>query len=70
MKAKGIDMAMILSRPIELKPVLAEITHQNSLGKSSWFEVVHYADGTWQSYHGSDTFEDGESVIKWRYVNE
>lgn len=49
------------------EPVLAKIEHINDLGKSKWYEVVYY-DGNWRSYSGSKTFEDGEKVVKWKYI--
>jgi hypothetical protein len=52
--------------PDELEPVLAKIEHVNDLGKSSWYEVI-FNDGSWRSYQGSKTFEDGEKVVKWKY---
>ena len=52
--------------PDKLKPVLARIEQINSLGKSGWWEVVYY-DGNWQSYRGSNTFENGEKVVDWEY---
>ena len=55
-----------LQLPDDLEPVLAKIQHVNDLGKSSWYEVV-YNDGNWRSYKGSNTFEDGEKVVKWKY---
>jgi hypothetical protein len=54
--------------PTEFKPVLAKISHINDLGKSEWYEVVYYSDG-WQSYSGSDTFKDGETVLIWKYCD-
>lgn len=57
------------SSPIQLEPVLAEIEHINDLGKSKWYEVVYF-DENWRSYAGSKTFEDGEKVIKWKYVKD
>jgi len=56
----------VIHCPDELEPVLARIEQINSLGKSSWWEVVYY-DGIWHSYSGSKTFEKGEKVIKWEY---
>lgn len=50
-------------------PILAKIEHINDLGKSSWYEVVYY-DDKWYSYAGSKTFEDGEQVVKWKYVKD
>jgi hypothetical protein len=55
--------------PSELEPVLAQIEHTNSLGKSSWCEVVYF-DGDWRCYAGSDTFKDGEKVVRWRYCKD
>lgn len=55
--------------PSELEPVLAKIEHINSLGKSSWYEVVFF-DKHWRCYDGSDTFKDGEKVVKWRYCKD
>jgi len=56
--------------PNELEPVLAKIEHINSLGKSTWYEVVYYSDKRWSSYQGSSTFQDGEKVLKWKYCRE
>lgn len=50
-------------------PILAKIEHINSLGKSSWYEVVYF-DKHWRSYNGSSTFQDGEKVVKWRYCKD
>lgn len=55
--------------PADVKPVLAKIEHINSLGKSSWYEVVYF-DEHWRCYAGSDTFKDGEKVVKWRYCKD
>ena len=52
--------------PKALEPILAKISHQNDLGLSQWYEVVYYANG-WQSFINSNTFEDGEQVIEWKY---
>lgn len=61
-----------MEKPKELRPVLAKIVSVNSLGLSSWYEVVYYDEATdrWCSYYGSTTFEDGETVKAWRYVDE
>ena len=56
----------VINCPDELEPVLAKIEHINSLGNSKWYEVVYY-DGNWCSYSGSNTFNDGEKVVKWKY---
>ena len=53
----------------ELEPVLALITHQGDLGKNEWYEVVYFFK-KWQSYACSKTFEDGERVVKWKYVKD
>ncbi len=58
---------VVINSPNELEPVLALITHQGDLGKNEWYEVVYFFD-KWCSYAGSKTFEDGEQVVKWRYV--
>jgi hypothetical protein len=55
--------------PNESEPVLALITHQNDLGKNEWYEVVCFFQ-KWKSYAGSKTFEDGEQVVKWKYVKD
>lgn len=56
-----------METPSILEPVLAKITHINELGKSAWYEVVYYSVDGWQSYYGSETFEDGEKVSEWKY---
>jgi len=58
--------------PKELKPVLAEIHSQGSLGLSKWYEVVYFDSDIrycWCSYAGSDTFKKGEQVVAWEYVD-
>ena len=57
-------------KPIDMKPVLAKIQHQNSLVLSTFHEVVYFddIDNVWRSYSGSKTFKDGEQVIAWKYV--
>lgn len=55
--------------PIHYLPVLARIQHLNSLGTSTWFEVVYF-DGEWKSYGKSKTFQDGEKVLEWKYCTE
>ena len=59
----------VVGSPIQLEPVLAEIEHINDLGKSKWYEVVYFFE-KWCSYAGSKTFEDGEQVVKWKYVKD
>ena len=62
-----------MNKPIGLKPVLAKIQHQSSLGIHEHFEVVWYDDmytNEWKSYGSSSTFDDGEKVIAWTYTDE
>jgi hypothetical protein len=68
-KDKALSQIAVISSPIELEPVLAEIEHINDLGKSTWYEVVYF-DGNWHCYAGSKTFNDGERVIKWKYAKD
>lgn len=58
--------------PKELRPVLAAIETNGDLGPESWSEVVFYDDENeaWESYAGSDTFADGERVVRWVYADE
>lgn len=56
-----------LAIPEELVPVLAKIKHLNDTGYSVWYEVVYFADGVWNAFHGSKTFSDGEKVVDWEY---
>ena len=66
----NMDLFTELSNcPSELEPVLAKIERINSLGKSSWYEVVYF-DVHWRCYAGSNTFKDGEKVVKWRYCKD
>lgn len=53
----------------ELEPILAEIQHVNDLGKSKWYEVVYYLAGQWRAYN-SQTFQDGEQVVRWMYCKD
>lgn len=59
----------VIGSPNELEPVLAFITHQGDLGKNEWYEVVYFFE-KWCSYAGSKTFNDGEQVVKWKYVKD
>jgi len=59
----------VINSPNELEPVLAKIEHINDLGLSKWYEVVYF-DGNWRSYAGSDTFNDGEKVVNWKYCKD
>ena len=65
-RAEQLILHGVINCPDELEPVLAKIEHINSLGKSNWYEVVYY-DGNWRSYNGSNTFDDSEKVVKWKY---
>lgn len=60
----------LIHTPNELEPVLALISHQGDLGLNEWYEVVYFLQKKWCSYAGSKTFENGEQVIKWKYVND
>jgi hypothetical protein len=68
-KVKKLNIDAVISSPIDLEPVLAEIEHINDLGNSTWYEVVYF-DGNWRCYAGSKTFKDGERVIKWKYAKD
>lgn len=59
----------VIGSPNELDPVLALINSVGELGLSEWYEVVYYYQ-KWCSYAGSKTFEDGEQVVKWKYVKD
>ena len=65
----ALQQTDVIGSPNELEPVLALITHQGDLGKNEWYEVVYFFQ-KWQSYAGSKTFEDGEQVVKWKYVKD
>lgn len=65
----ALQQTDVIGSPNELEPVLALITHQGDLGKNEWYEVVYFFH-KWQSYAGSKTFEDGEQVVKWKYVKD
>ena len=64
-----LDVHSIIETPVKLEPVIAEIEEINDLGKSKWYEVVYF-DDTWHSYFGSNTFNDGERVVKWKYCKD
>lgn len=57
--------------PEDDRDVLAKIEAINDLGVSRWYEVVYYSKelGGWRSFSGSKTFEDGETVKGWAYVD-
>ena len=59
-----------LTIPEEYNPVIAEIMQINELGKSIYHEVVYHNGSEWHSYAGSKTFENGEQVLKWKYVSD
>lgn len=66
---KAFAIPRAINCPSELEPVLAKIEQIDSLGKFTWYEVVYF-DKHWQSYAESDTFENGEKVVKWRYCKD
>jgi len=57
-------------KPNDLTPVIAQIKHLNDLGTSKWYEVVYYSNDEWHAYAGSNTFKDGEKVVKWKYCDD
>ena len=63
-------MSKTKETPKELEPVLAEINSITCLGRTNWYEVVYHDGDKWCGYSGSDTFDDGESVLRWRYAAE
>jgi len=67
---KKLHISDVIGSPTQLDPVLAQIEHINDLGKSTWYEVVYFDEKNWRSYAGSDTFKDGEKVVKWRYCKD
>jgi hypothetical protein len=62
-------LGAVIGGPNELEPVLALINHQGDLGKNEWYEVVYFFQ-KWCSYSESKTFDDGEQVVKWKYVKD
>jgi hypothetical protein len=62
-------LGAVIGSPNELEPVLALINHQGDLGKNEWYEVVYFFQ-KWCSYSESKTFDDGEQVVKWKYVKD
>lgn len=67
--SQTIAKPLVIGSPNELEPVLALINHVGELGLSEWYEVVYYFQ-KWCSYSGSKTFEDGEQVVRWKYVKD
>ena len=59
----------VIGCPNQLEPVLALITHQGDLGKNEWYEVVYFFQ-KWCSYSDNKTFNNGEQVVKWKYVKD
>jgi len=57
------------TKPNKLEPIFAEISHVNDLGTSTWFEVIYFFE-EWCSYSGSNTFNDGDTVIRWKYCKD
>jgi hypothetical protein len=56
--------------PEEGRPVLALIHYTHDLGPDEWREVVYHDGNEWRSFAGSDTFEDGERVVRWVYAED
>jgi len=54
--------------PTPHEPVLAKIRNAGELSTSEWYEVVFHDGEQWQSFAGSDTFDDGEVVLMWVYA--
>ena len=59
----------VIGSPNQLEPILALITHQGDLGKNEWYEVVYFFE-KWCSFADSKTFDDGEQVVKSKYVKD
>ena len=56
---------------IEHKPILAKIQLQNSLGLSSYYEVICWEDNMWKRFDSTEKyFTNGEQVVEWLYCNE
>lgn len=64
-----VDNSYILL-PTPFEPVLAKIHHNGENGVTEWYEVVYYNGTEWCCYAGSETFKDGERILKWKYCNE
>ena len=56
--------------PHPFTPVLASMHHVSDLGHHHWYEVIYHDEEQWCSYAGSDTFNDGKTVLDWRYAKE
>lgn len=62
--------AEVINTPEKFAPTLAEITKQGELGKEGWWEVVYHDGANWQHFAGSNTFDDGEKVVRWKLCRE
>lgn len=69
-KVSQMQLPVINTTPRICEPVLAEISKSGELGKEGWYEVVYHDGERWQHFAGSDTFDDGERVVKWKYCKE
>ena len=67
---KVFTIPRVSNCPSTSESVLALIEQIDSYGKMSWYEVVFYSDNHWQSYADSNTFENDEKVVKWRYCKD
>jgi hypothetical protein len=62
-----------MNYPKEFYPVLAEIKGLSDGGCFAvWYEVIYYYlyHNRWCSFAGSNTFENGETVTKWKYCSD
>ena len=56
---------------IEHKPILAKIQLQNSLGLSSWYEVICWEDNVWKRFDSNEKyFTNGEQIVEWNYCED
>ena len=56
--------------PDPSRQVLALVESMNELGASQYYEVIYHNGEEWHSYFGSETFKDGEKVLKWAYADD
>ena len=63
------ERMMVLRLDVEKEPVLVigKLFPQDE--EKLGIKVVYF-DDTWHSYFGSDTFNDGERVVKWKYCKD
>lgn len=61
---------IITDVPEPFVPVLALVVGGYDIGTLRWYEVVYHDGDKWHSYHGSKTFDDGESVSRWIRADE